>query len=74
MGKSADFEKRLYQIQQEFGSKLKLLDVIKSSDAIALEKKMHEHFNDRRFKGEWFILSEEEVEKAIDSVKEVQGG
>ena len=71
IGKSLDVEKRLYQLKQEVGTELQLLDVIKSSDAISLEKEIHEGLDLRRAKGEWFILSEEEVEKVVKSIKEV---
>lgn len=70
VGKSIDVEKRLYQLKQKYGSELQLLDVIKSSDANALEKEIHKGLDPRRAKGEWFILSEEEVEKVVKSIKE----
>lgn len=70
IGKSLDVEKRLYQLKKEVGSELQLLDVVKSSDAIVLEKEIHEQLHDRRVKGEWFTLSEEEVEKVVKTIKE----
>jgi hypothetical protein len=41
-------------------------------DAFAFEKKLHNKYNTKRLEGEWFELTNEELQEVIDEFKEVE--
>ena len=61
--KSRDFERRIHLIQQQYGDKVELIHTIPASDIDRAEEYWHRRFQDKRGKGEWFALSEEDVAK-----------
>lgn len=61
IGKAADVQKRLGQLQTGNASQLKLMGTIECSsemEALELERKLHEMFKDLRVRGEWFRCSQ----------------
>lgn len=63
IGKANDPEARLRELQCGSASKLRLRLTIpaKKRDGVNLEQALHTHFWNRRVRGEWFMLTREEV-------------
>jgi hypothetical protein len=72
--------KRLKQLQTGSSSELYVKDAVETDHPFKLEKMLHNHFKSSNLIGEWFELSEDDVEdfkglcneklKVIDSLKE----
>jgi hypothetical protein len=66
IGRSTNPEKRLTDVRRALPFDSELLHLVKSMDHIALEKSYHERFADRRVRGEWFALTEEDLQTIRD--------
>lgn len=66
IGRSSDFNKRLKMLSSEFKSELETVLLIPTNDTISLEKEIHDYFDDLRFTGEWFKLTEQDIGEIKD--------
>jgi hypothetical protein len=62
IGRSANAVARFKNLTVQLPYKLELLLVIETDDTVRLEKELHERFHHCRSRGEWFALSDEDVE------------
>jgi hypothetical protein len=67
IGISKNPEKRLKQLQTGNPNKLVIIHTIQSPDYKLLERTLHDICGDLRLVGEWFELSESDLNKLIDS-------
>jgi len=68
---SGDPNKRVDTLNSNYPvDSIKLLHIIKSGDTAKHEKEFHDYFADKRVKGEWFKLTEEDIEM-IKEIKEI---
>jgi hypothetical protein len=63
IGQTQYLEKRIKQIGTKLPFKIQYVHWIQTNDMDGLETYWHQYFADRREEGEWFTLSDEEVEK-----------
>jgi hypothetical protein len=57
---------RLAEFVPQMPFKCELLLYIESDDPARLEAQLHERFNSKRLRGEWFALDEQDVETLLD--------
>lgn len=62
IGKASNPEKRLLGLQVGCPYPLKFLSKKHTKFASRLESDLHKHFGDRRLRGEWFDLSEKQIQ------------
>jgi len=62
IGRTKNLSNRYKQIQHSALLKTELLFAIESNDVIKLEQKLHHFFENKMEKGEWFALSNEDIE------------
>lgn len=62
IGKTTNPEKRIFHFTTRMPLELKLECLIESEDYNELERELHERFSDKRTRGEWFELSEDDIE------------
>lgn len=62
IGRTADLNQRLRELKRLVPVPLSLVGAIVTDDAGQLERDLHEHFADKREQGEWFRLSDKDVE------------
>lgn len=62
IGKSKNVLNRLNSLQTGNPENLSLIDFFPSIDTHAHEKKLHDHFAEKRVAGEWFELLEKELD------------
>jgi len=62
IGRSKDYKRRLENLRTMSPVNIKLLFTIKTDDMAKLEKDLHNRFQEKRVKGEWFRLSGQEIE------------
>lgn len=65
IGKSRDPMKRLQSLQTGSSEPLSLEACFRVFDDGLAEKKLHEHFKERRLHGEWFLVTVHEIIQAI---------
>lgn len=70
IGKSVVVKQRLYQLKTEFETEIELIATIADEDSLHLERKFHEKFDGKRVHGEWFDLSEEDINNIIVIAKQ----
>jgi len=61
IGRTNDVERRLKQLSHNLPTPLEVICTIPSDDLIKDEQELHSRFDDKRTKGEWFKLSQEDV-------------
>lgn len=61
IGYTNNIKKRLHDIGIKVPFKIELIHKIKCSDARRLESELHSQFSSKRVNGEWFNLSQEDV-------------
>ena len=61
IGVTKNLSKRLDQISPKMPFELEVKHKIKSDDIYGLENKLHDKFDDKRIKGEWFELDKKDV-------------
>jgi putative transcriptional regulator len=71
IGRSMNVESRIYQLEREFKTKFKLLLTIPTDNTVLLEKEMHDRFKRYRFEGEWFKITEKDLEPLIKEIEKV---
>lgn len=62
IGRSKNAEKRITKLGVKLPYPIYPLAIIKTSDMVALEKVLHARFEEKRVNGEWFELSDEDVQ------------
>jgi hypothetical protein len=62
IGKTINLKNRFDQIQPQLPFKTKIMYVLKTPDYTLLEKKFHELFDDKQVNGEWFKLTDIDIE------------
>lgn len=67
IGVTSNIEKRVQQLTAIIPLEIELLFIIKSDNALALEASLHSEYSDRRIKGEWFRLTNEDVDRIRES-------
>jgi hypothetical protein len=65
IGKTNDFKSRLGQIKLQLPLKVEVVHQIETDDPDGIERYWHRRFGDKRLNGEWFRLSDDEVEAFI---------
>jgi len=63
-----NFQQRLSDIQTSNPEKIKIVFCAKVDSYKEIEESIHEHFKDKRVRGEWFELKCEEIEFAIKMI------
>lgn len=63
IGRAKDLRQRLDHFTAKLPYKLKLVHSIKTDDSVGLEKVFHEKFHDKRKRGEWFELSDSDLQE-----------
>ena len=61
IGRTKHVDDRMKQISQKLPFEIELVHAIETDDTETLEAQLHDRFADRRLKGEWFDLSEQDV-------------
>jgi hypothetical protein len=61
IGRTQDIQKRILALQTGSPHPIQLLIVTEVSDAIAIEKALHQRYTHRRQGGEWFALAPEDI-------------
>ena len=69
IGQTKDLSNRYKQIQHSALLKTELLFAIESDDGIKLEEKLHHFFENKMKKGEWFALSDGDIEIIKNAAK-----
>ena len=69
IGTSSNVNRRLNTLQTSSPLKLVLLDSIKLKNANEVETQLHYDLREKRLIGEWFDISEKEVQQIIKSLK-----
>ena len=69
IGQTKDLSNRYKQIQHSALLKTELLFAIESDDVIKLEEKLHRFFENKIKKGEWFALSDGDIEIIKNAAK-----
>lgn len=72
IGITNNVQDRLQHLQTANSAKLELLNSVKTSDPPLLEKELHTKFAVKRLEGEWFKLTNVDVEYIIQRFKEIQ--
>ena len=70
--RSADLNKRLKALQTGNGNQLLLLKSFWTDRPYKMEKMLHNHFQLNREEGEWFLLTQEDVENFIPLCEKYQ--
>jgi len=70
VGISVNHEKRIETLSagNPEPTYIKLLYVLPSEDSETIEKRIHEKLQDYSIRGEWFRSSDEEIQRAVESV------
>lgn len=61
-------EDRMAQLQTASSDRLTIFRAVNVSDPKNLEKLLHEHFAEYRLKGEWFRISRDMIDEALDDL------
>lgn len=61
IGITINVEQRFRTLDTSCPVEIALIGVLHSDEAIVVEAELHERFEDRRVKGEWFALSSQEI-------------
>lgn len=72
IGITNNVQDRLQHLQTANSAKLELLTSVKTSDPPLLEKELHTKFAVKRLEGEWFKLTNVDVEYVVQRFKDVQ--
>ena len=64
IGYSQDYKERYKALKKMSPVDIKLLFVVKTDDMVGLERNLHNRFQEKRVKGEWFQLSMQEIQNA----------
>ena len=70
IGKTTDLEMRLDHFTAKLPYEVKLLHSIHTNDHTKLERNLHELFEHKRKRGEWFDLNEKEIRYVINKYKD----
>ena len=62
IGRSSNVKERINGLRATVPTPLELICTIPSTDTYTDEKNLHERFDDKRTQGEWFELTEEDIE------------
>lgn len=72
IGKADDIRTRLSGLQSGCPHELTLIATLKRKNAMIAEKQIHEYLKEYRTRGEWFLLSVEQVKTLIKKYKFVR--
>ena len=72
IGQTRDIRSRSRALGMQLPFEVDLVHVIETNEPLVLERRLHEEFNHKRVRGEWFELSAEDVKyiKSIGSIWE----
>ena len=59
--KSRHFDRRIQILQKQYGDRVELVHTIPARDIVHAEGYWHQRFQDKRDKGEWFTLTDDDV-------------
>lgn len=62
IGKTKNIKQRISSLQTSSATHIELIHTIKTSNYHKIEKELHKKFENQHIKGEWFNLSEEDIE------------
>jgi hypothetical protein len=62
IGKTHDLSARLHNFHIKLPFRTELIHSIKTDDNISLERELHTRFNAKRINGEWFSLTQEDID------------
>ncbi len=74
IGKSINFEKRLKQIKLQLPYPVEVVHTISTPEHSKLEAYWHQRFRSKRTNGEWFLLTDEDVEEFVGYLGPSQEG
>ena len=69
IGKASDFDRRLRQIKLQLPYPVEVVHTIACADISHVETLWHKRFASRRQTGEWFVLTDEEVQEFTQHVR-----
>ena len=71
IGRTGDVKKRLLAIKREYPIKIRLIHSFYCDDSVKVESYLHMMFYEQQLQGDWFRLSDEQVEwiKTVDQEK-----
>jgi predicted GIY-YIG superfamily endonuclease len=72
IGRTEDVERRLSSINSASPICVTLLHSEFVKDAVEMERVLHDRFQSKRMRGEWFRLSESDVDEAIHLLAEAR--
>jgi len=61
IGRTRDITARLLTLKTLPPFELELLHLIECDDSVTPERLLHQHFKDKRVRGEWFLLEDDDV-------------
>lgn len=62
IGRTKDINTRFENLRSEHKTDLKLILTIPTEDTVLLEKEIHKKFDDKRIAGEWFYITNSDIE------------
>ena len=69
IGIADDYRKRIQSLQTSCPQDLRCLAIIQSPDFKSIEKTLHKKYKYRHHRGEWFTVSDAEIDKEIESIE-----
>lgn len=63
IGRTSQLDRRKRHLEQEYNTTLELIHCIETTNTIKLEKEVHRLYADYRFEGEWFRISEQDLDR-----------
>lgn len=70
IGCSKNIDKRLHDLEKNTPHKINLIHSIKTDNKYKLENELHQKYKDKRSKGEWFSLSDSDIQN-IKNIGEI---
>jgi Meiotically up-regulated gene 113 len=69
IGYTTEIGKRLYDLDRSLPCNLEKVYIYQTNSSKILESQLHKDFRNKRIKGEWFILSDSDIEKIKNDKK-----
>lgn len=65
IGSATDYRSRVGGLQTACPQELHLIAVIQSDKYIGIERELHAKYSDKRYRGEWFSLTDEDIDAIV---------